>query len=301
MLKIAHSPLFCHQVPESHRFPMAKYNLIPEQLIVEGVITQDNLFHPQLLSEAEILTTHTPEYWHKLKTGTLTDKEIRKIGLPMSDALVMRERYITHATYECALHAQTHGISLSTSGGTHHGFADHGEGFCVFNDVCVASHLLLQRQQAKRILSVDLDVHQGNGNAAIMANNPDVFIFSMHGKKNYPFIKPPSDLDIELDDSTGDDEYLSILDRTLPKLIDEFHPDFIFYQSGVDVLATDNLGKLSLSMQGCHERDALVLHTAHQHGIPIAVVMGGGYSKDIETVVEGHCGVFRTAAQLWGV
>ena len=298
MLKIAHSPLFCHSVPASHRFPMAKYDLIPQKLLQEGIITPDNLFHPQLLSEQEILTTHTADYWHKLKTGTLTDKEIRKIGLPMSAELVKRERYITHATYECALYAKEYGISLSVSGGTHHGFADHGEGFCVFNDVCVASNLLLARGQAKRILSVDLDVHQGNGNASIMANNPAVFVFSMHGKKNYPFIKPPSDLDIELDDGTGDDEYLSVLAGTLPRLIDEFCPDFIFYQAGVDVLATDKLGKLSLSMQGCHERDEMVLSVAHRYGIPVAVVMGGGYSDNVDTVVAAHCGVFGVAVGL---
>lgn len=298
MLKIAYSPLFCHSLPVSHRFPMAKYDLIPKKLLTDGIITQDNLFHPELLSEQEILSTHTADYWHKLKTGTLTDKEIRKIGLPMSASLIKRERYITHATYECALYAKEYGISLSVSGGTHHGFADHGEGFCVFNDVCVASNLLLARGQAKRILSVDLDVHQGNGNASIMANNPAVFVFSMHGKKNYPFIKPPSDLDIELDDGTGDEAYLTMLGETLSKIIREFDPDMLFYQAGVDVLATDKLGKLSLSMAGCYERDKLVLTTAHKAGIPVAVVMGGGYSSDIETVVVAHCGVFGVAKTL---
>lgn len=301
MLKIAYSPLFCHSLPVSHRFPMAKYDLIPKKLLTDGIITQDNLFHPKLLSEQEILSTHTADYWHKLKTGTLTDKEIRKIGLPMSASLIKRERYITHATYECALYAKEYGISLSVSGGTHHGFADHGEGFCVFNDVCVASNLLLARGQAKRILSVDLDVHQGNGNASIMANNPAVFVFSMHGKKNYPFIKPPSDLDIELDDGTGDEAYLMMLGETLPKIIREFDPDMLFYQAGVDVLATDKLGKLSLSMAGCYERDKLVLTTAHKAGIPVAVVMGGGYSPDIEMVVAAHCGVFGVARGLLGI
>mgnify|MGYP002655785127 FL=1 len=301
MLKIAYSPLFCHHLPVSHRFPMAKYDLIPKKLLTDGIITQDNLFHPELLSEQEILSTHTADYWHKLKTGTLTDKEIRKIGLPMSASLIKRERYITHATYECALYAKEYGISLSVSGGTHHGFADHGEGFCVFNDVCVASNLLLARGQAKRILSVDLDVHQGNGNASIMANNPAVFVFSMHGKKNYPFIKPPSDLDIELDDGTGDEAYLMMLGETLPKIIREFDPDMLFYQAGVDVLATDKLGKLSLSMAGCYERDKLVLTTAHKAGIPVAVVMGGGYSPDIEMVVAAHCGVFGVVRGLLGI
>lgn len=300
MLKIAYSPLFCHAVPDSHRFPMAKYELIPKKLLADGIITQDNLFHPQLLSENEILTTHTPNYWHKLKTGTLSPQEIRKIGLPMSAELVKRERYIAHGTYECALYAKKYGISLSVSGGTHHAFADHGEGFCVFNDICIASHLLLNRKEAQRILIVDLDVHQGNGNASIMANHPCVFVFSMHGKKNYPFYKPPSDLDIELDDGTGDETYLAILGETLPKIVREFDPDMLFYQAGVDVLATDKLGKLSLSMAGCYERDKLVLTTAHKAGIPMAVVMGGGYSPDIETVVGAHCGVFGVARGLVG-
>ncbi|MDO4700587.1 MAG: histone deacetylase [Moraxella sp.] len=300
MLKIAHSPLFCHALPEGHRFPMAKYELIPKKLLADGIITQDNLFHPQLLSESEILSTHTPNYWHKLNTGTLSPQEIRKIGLPMSKDLVKRERYIAHGTYECALYAKQYGVSLSTSGGTHHAFADHGEGFCVFNDICIASHLLLNRRQARRILIVDLDVHQGNGNASIMAHHPCVFVFSMHGKKNYPFYKPPSDLDIELDDGTGDGEYLAILGETLPKIICDFDPDMLFYQAGVDVLATDKLGKLSLTIQGCYERDRLVLTTAYKAGIPVAVVMGGGYSPDIDDIVKAHCGVFGVASGLVG-
>ena len=288
MLKLLIHPYFVITASLT-AFPWQNMTSSPK-LLTDGIITQDNLFHPELLSEQEILSTHTADYWHKLKTGTLTDKEIRKIGLPMSASLIKRERYITHATYECALYAKKYGISLSVSGGTHHGFADHGEGFCVFNDVCVASNLLLARGQAKRILSVDLDVHQGNGNASIMANNPAVFVFSIHGKKNYPFYKPPSDLDIELDDGTDDNAYLTMLGETLPKIIREFDPDMLFYQAGVDVLATDKLGKLSLSMAGCCERDKLVLTTAHKAGIPVAVVMGGGYSPDIETVVAAHCG-----------
>ncbi len=299
MLKIAYSDVFRYSVPEKHRFPMQKYTLIPERLLAEGTITTDNFFAPQRLREEEILTTHTEEYWHKLKTQTLTRKEARAIGFEMTPTLVERGRYIAHATYECALYAQKHGVAMNVAGGTHHAFANHGEGFCVFNDVCIASNLLLNRGQAQRILIVDLDVHQGNGNASIMADESRVFVFSMHGAKNYPFRKQASDLDIELANDTGDEEYLQILANTLPRLITEFAPDMIFYQSAVDVLATDKLGKLALSQQGCKARDEYVLHQAKMADIPVAIVMGGGYSEDVEDVVEAHCNTFRLAQQLY--
>ncbi|SJM36432.1 Acetoin utilization protein AcuC [Psychrobacter pasteurii] len=299
MLKVAFSPIFLYQVPEKHRFPMQKYRLIPERLIEEGILSEDNFFAPDKLTEEEILTTHTPEYWQKLKTQTLSRKEARAIGFEMTPELVERGRYIAHATYECALYAKQYGVSLNVAGGTHHSFADHGEGFCVFNDVCIASNLLLSRGEAERILVVDLDVHQGNGNASIMANEPRVFVFSMHGEKNYPFRKPPSDLDIELANDTDDETYLTQLKQTLPNLIAEHKPDLIFYQSAVDVLATDKLGKLALTPEGCKQRDDFVLRQARDNNIPISVVMGGGYSEDIEDVVEAHCNTFRLAKQLF--
>ena len=299
MLKIAYSEIFRYSVPEKHRFPMQKYTMIPERLLYEGTITSDNFFAPQRLSEAEILTTHTPEYWYKLKTQTLTRKEARPIGFEMSETLVDRGRHIAHATYECALYAQQYGVAMNVAGGTHHAFADHGEGFCVFNDVCIASNLLLNRGQAKKILVIDLDVHQGNGNASIMADEPRVFIFSMHGAKNYPFRKQLSDLDIEFANDTGDEEYLRVLKDTLPGLIEQVAPDMIFYQSAVDVLATDKLGKLALTQAGCKARDKYVLQQAKNANIPVAIVMGGGYSTDIEDVVEAHCNTFRVAQQLY--
>lgn len=299
MLKVAFSPIFLYQVPEKHRFPMQKYRLIPECLIEEGVLSEDNFFAPDKLTEEEILTTHTLEYWQKLKTQTLSRKEARAIGFEMTPELVERGRYIAHATYECALYAKQYGVSLNVAGGTHHSFTDHGEGFCVFNDVCIASNLLLSRGEAERILVVDLDVHQGNGNASIMANEPRVFVFSMHGEKNYPFRKPPSDLDIELANDTDDETYLTQLKQTLPNLIAEHKPDLIFYQSAVDVLATDKLGKLALTPEGCKQRDDFVLRQARDNNIPIAVVMGGGYSEDVEDVVEAHCNTFRLAKQLF--
>lgn len=299
MLKVAFSPIFLYQVPEKHRFPMQKYRLIPERLIEEGILSEDDLFAPDKLTEEEILTTHTLEYWQKLKTQTLSRKEARAIGFEMTPELVERGRYIAHATYECALYAKQYGVSLNVAGGTHHSFTDHGEGFCVFNDVCIASNLLLSRGEAERILVVDLDVHQGNGNASIMANEPRVFVFSMHGEKNYPFRKPPSDLDIELANDTDDETYLTQLKQTLPNLIAEHKPDLIFYQSAVDVLATDKLGKLALTPEGCKQRDDFVLRQARDNNIPIAVVMGGGYSEDVEDVVEAHCNTFRLAKQLF--
>ncbi len=299
MLKVAFSPIFLYQVPEKHRFPMQKYRLIPERLVQEGTLSEDNFFAPSKVSEQEILTTHTAEYWDKLKTQTLSRKEARAIGFEMTPELVERGRYIAHATYECALYAKQYGVSLNVAGGTHHSFADHGEGFCVFNDVCIASNLLLSRGEANRILIVDLDVHQGNGNASIMANEPRVFVFSMHGEKNYPFRKPASDLDIDLPNETDDETYLNILKHTLPRLIAEHNPDLIFYQSAVDVLATDKLGKLSLTLEGCKQRDEFVLSQAKAHNIPIAIVMGGGYSEEVEQVVEAHCNTFRLAKQLF--
>ena len=299
MLKIAYSEVFRYSVPEKHRFPMEKYTMIPERLLAEGTINHTNFFAPSKLTEEEILTTHTAEYWHKLKTQTLSAKEARPIGFEMTPTLVDRGRYIAHATYECALYAQQYGVAMNVAGGTHHAFADHGEGFCVFNDVCIASNLLLMRGQAQKILVVDLDVHQGNGNASIMADEPRVFVFSIHGAKNYPFRKQISDLDIELANDTGDEEYLQILADTLPRLINEVAPDIIFYQSAVDVLATDKLGKLGLSQQGCMERDKYVLQQAKAANIPVAIVMGGGYSEDIEDVVEAHCNTFRVAQQMF--
>lgn len=299
MLKVAYSEIFKYTVPDNHRFPMQKYPMLAEKLLAEGTLTAENFFAPQKLSEAEILTTHTLEYWENLKNQTLPPKEARAIGFEMTPILVERGRYIAHATYECALFAKQYGVSLNIAGGTHHSFADHGEGFCVFNDVAVASNLLLARGQARQILVVDLDVHQGNGTASIFANEPRVFTFSMHGAKNFPFRKQQSDLDIELATDMGDEEYLAILTDTLPKLIEQIKPDMIFYQSAVDVLATDKLGKLALTLEGCAKRDEFVLRQAKDNAIPVAVVMGGGYSENIEDVVEAHAQTFRLAKRIF--
>ncbi|MEZ5042611.1 MAG: histone deacetylase [Saprospiraceae bacterium] len=299
MLKIAFSPIYKYSVPDGHRFPMVKYELLPEQLLYEGTVTDANFFQPQQLNEAQILLTHTTDYWDKLKHQTLSRKEIRAIGLPMSPLLIERGRYISHGTFECALYALQHGVALNIAGGTHHAYAHKGEGFCVFNDFAIAANLLLSKNIVQKILIVDLDVHQGNGTAHIFAHDPRVFTFSMHGEKNYPLRKEVSDLDIPLPDKITDEPYLKLLKQHLPRLLDEIQPGLVFYLAGVDVLETDKLGRLGLSLAGCKTRDYFVFRECHRRGVPVAVSMGGGYSERIAQIIEGHANTFRVAQEVF--
>jgi acetoin utilization deacetylase AcuC-like enzyme len=299
MLKIAWSPVYCLPLPEGHRFPMQKYNLLPEQLLYEGTITQENIFQPKLISEKNILLTHTKEYLTRLDTLNLTPGEIRKTGFPLTKELIIREKTIMQGTIDAALFALEHGVSMNIAGGTHHAFTNRGEGFCLLNDNAIAANYLLKHQLRKKILIVDLDVHQGNGTAEIFRNDERVFTFSMHGKKNYPFHKEESDLDIELEDGTDDKTYLSILNKTLKKLVDDVEPDFIFFQSGVDVINTDKLGKLSMTIGGCKERDKIVLEIAKQKSIPLCASMGGGYSARIADIIEAHANTYRLAQEIF--
>lgn len=278
---------------------MEKYSLLPQQLLHEGSCSTENFFAPGKLTEAQIVRTHLPAYWEKLKTLQLTPKEERRTGFPLSEALVEREITICHGTIENTLFALEYGISMNIAGGTHHAYTDHGEGFCLLNDIALAAHHLLDQHLATKILVVDLDVHQGNGTAEIMQNENRVFTFSMHGAHNYPLHKEQSDLDIPLPDGTDDRSYLTQLKTTLPHLLDSVEPDFIFYQSGVDVLASDKLGRLGLSRSGCLARDKFVLQQCKQHHIPVAVNMGGGYSEKISDIIEAHANTFRTAQELY--
>ncbi|KOY88152.1 deacetylase [bacterium 336/3] len=299
MLKIAWNTIYKHPLPEGHRFPMEKYELIPEQLLYEGTVQQDNFFSPEPVLERYITNTHEESYWQKLKNLALSTSEIRKTGFPLSQTLVEREIIIAQGTIDCALYAQKHGVSMNIAGGTHHAFTNKGEGFCLLNDVAIASNYLIENDLCKKILVVDLDVHQGNGTAQIFEKNPQVFTFSMHGEKNYPLQKERSDLDIGLPDGITDKEYLNILYNTLPQLIEKEQPEFIFYISGVDILETDKLGRLKVSMEGCKQRDKFVLNICKKNQIPLAISMGGGYSERLSDIVEAHSNTFRLAQEIF--
>ena len=299
MVKIAFDPIYVHPLPANHRFPMLKYELIPKQLLHEGTCSEAHFFHPTRCPTDLLLLTHEKEYLDKLFKQQLSASEQRKIGFPQSPALIERELIITQGTIDAALYALENGAALNIAGGTHHSFADRGEGFCLLNDMAVASNYLLKYQLCNKILIIDLDVHQGNGTSKLMENEPRVFTFSMHGANNYPFHKEQSDLDIGLQDGTTGEIYLSILHETLPNLIETVKPDFAFYLAGVDVLSTDKFGKLQVSIDACKQRDAFVFTQLKKHHIPVVVTLGGGYSTEIKTIVEAHCNTFRLALDLF--
>lgn len=298
---IAYHPIYAHPLPEGHRFPMLKYELIPEQLIHEGTILPEHLFSPNICTDEFVLLTHDAEYLYKVKHQQLTDREQRQIGFPQSPLLTERELIITQGTIDCCLIAMQKGVSLNVAGGTHHAYADRGEGFCLLNDFAVASQYLLHHKIAKQILIIDLDVHQGNGTAHIFQGNKQVFTFSMHGAHNYPFRKEKSDLDIGLADGIKDEEYLQLLRVHLSDIIEKVKPDFAFYLSGADILETDKYGKLKITLGGCKARDHFVFTTLRTKGIPCTVAMGGGYSPDIRIIVEAHCQTFREAISLYNL
>jgi acetoin utilization deacetylase AcuC-like enzyme len=298
-LHIAFDPIYAHPLPEGHRFPMLKYELIPAQLVYEGTITADALFAPTACADDTVLLTHSRDYLHKLKGQTLSAQEQRRIGFPQSPQLTLREMIITQGTIDCCFHAFENGVSMNVAGGTHHAFRERGEGFCLLNDFAVAANFLMQEKLVSRILIIDLDVHQGNGTAKLFENADAVFTFSMHGKNNYPFVKEKSDLDIELPDGIKDEAYLQKLTDHLPHLIESIQPDVAFFLSGVDILETDKFGKLGVTLKGCKRRDELVLSWLREKDIPCVVAMGGGYSPDVKTIVEAHCQTFRLAKEIW--
>ncbi|WP_316766898.1 histone deacetylase [Pedobacter frigiditerrae] len=299
MLKIAYHPLYAHPLPEGHRFPMLKYELIPAQLLHEGTITQENLFTPEPLDEKNIITTHDTAYWLQLKNLTLAAKDQRRIGFPLSAQLVEREIRIAQGTIDGARYAQQFGVAFNVAGGTHHSGSNWGEGFCLLNDQAIAAKYLLNNNLANHILIIDLDVHQGNGTAEIFKNEPRVFTFSMHGDKNFPFRKEQSDLDIPLEDGTNDETFLNKLSDALTIVFAKHKPDFVFYLAGVDVLESDKLGKLALTKNACKQRDLMVFEACLKHQVPVQVSMGGGYSADIKVIVDAHCNTFRLAADLY--
>ena len=301
ILKIAYDPIYAHPLPEGHRFPMLKYELIPGQLLHEGTITDENIFAPQPCSRETVLLTHEEAYLNKLIHQHLSAREQRVIGFPQSPALTQRELIIAQGTIDGCMYAMENGVAMNIAGGTHHAFKNRGEGFCMLNDQAIASNYLLNNNLAKKILIIDLDVHQGNGTAKLFEHEPNVFTFSMHGKNNYPFHKEKSDLDVELLDGTNDEIYLQLLRDTLPALIEKVQPDMAFYLAGVDILETDKFGKLKVTMNGCKQRDEFVFTQLKQNNIPCQTSMGGGYSADVKIITDAHCNTFRLAKDIWNL
>ena len=299
MLKIAFSPIYMHKLPENHRFPMEKYELIPQQLLHEGLVEKESFFSPNVAKDFWIEKAHDKEYISKLNHLTLSKSEIRKTGFPLSKEIVNREYIITQGTLDCVDFAIKYGASANIAGGTHHAFRDRGEGFCLFNDVAIGSYYALEKYQMQSILILDLDVHQGNGTASILKDNDKVFTFSMHGEKNYPFHKENSNLDVPVKDGINGKEYLKKLKENLDFLSVELSPDIIFYISGVDILDTDKLGRLAVKREDCKKRDEMVFEFSKKCKAPIVTVMGGGYSEKIYDIVEAHCNTFKSMLSLF--
>jgi len=295
-----HSDRFAFPLPPGHRFPLAKYRMLRELLLERGILAPGELAEAPLADFAELVLVHERGWVERVFRGELDAAEQRRIGLPWSEMLVLRSRASVGGTVAAARHALDHGIAGNLAGGTHHAFADHGEGYCVFNDIAVAIRVLQQEGRIRRAAVIDLDVHQGNGTAAIFAGDGDVFTFSMHGAKNFPFRKRTSHLDLELPDGMGDEAYLDVLREHLPLVLDRAQPEILLYQAGVDALADDALGRLALSHQGLRARDACVFETARAAGLPVVLTMGGGYARPIERTVEAHAGTYELAKRILG-
>jgi len=296
---VSYSPRYYADIGEGHVFPIRKFELVRDRLLREGTLAAGEIVEPYPAAVEDVLLVHTEDYVTRLRAGALTERELRRLGLPWSKALVRRSFLATSGTINAARAALSGGVASNLAGGTHHAFADRGEGFRVLNDVAVAARVLLRDRLVRRVGVVDLDVHQGNGTATIFEGDPAVFTFSMHGAKNYPLQKARSSLDVELKDGTGDGEYLEALARHLPTVF-AHEPDLVFYLGGADPYAGDKLGRLGLSIAGLRARDELVLGECRGRGVPVATVMSGGYAADISDTVEIHCNTVRAAKSIFG-
>ena len=295
-LSVWSSSRYTFPLPDGHRFPVAKYAMLRDAVIAQGIVPAERVLDPARVSDEALLLVHTPGYVRRFRDGALDAAELRRLGFPWSPALVERSYRAVGGTVAATRHALEHGVAMNLAGGTHHAFPDHGEGFCVFNDVAVAIRLLRRDGLIRRAAIVDLDVHQGNGTHAIFAGDPDVYTFSMHGGKNYPFHKVRGTLDIELPDGTGDDAYLEALHAALPRVLAASSPDLVVYIAGADPHEGDRLGRLALSFDGLARRDAFVLDSCREVGIAVAITIGGGYGRRIEDTVAAHAETVRIAA-----
>ena len=300
-MKAFYSDHFVLPLPEGHKFPMAKYSRLRERILAEGIVAPADLHEAPLASLDDLRLVHDPGYVDAVANGTVRPEIQRRIGFPWSPQMVERSRRSVGATIAAARAALDDGMAANLAGGTHHAFADRGEGFCVFNDVAVGVRVLQRNGHANCIAIVDLDVHQGNGTAAIFSGDPSVFTFSMHGDKNYPFKKEVSDLDVPLADGTGDDEYLSLLRAHLPDVLNRHQPDFVFYLAGADPFEGDRLGRLKMTIEGLRRRDEIVMEACTKARLPVAISMSGGYANDVDEIVTIHANTIRTAAGLCSI
>jgi acetoin utilization deacetylase AcuC-like enzyme len=297
-MRLAYHPDYFVPLPPGHPFPMGKYPLLRERLASAGLLDEAELLVPREAALEDLARVHTPDYLGRLEAGTLDSAEVRRIGVPWSAALWRRSRLATQGTIEAARAALEDGLAGNLAGGTHHAFADHGEGFCVLNDVAVAIRLLQAERRITSALVVDLDVHQGNGTAAIFEGDPEVYTFSMHGERNYPARKMNSRLDVGLADGMGDEEYLDLLERHLAAILGGFAPDIVFYLAGVDPARGDRYGRLVLSDDGIRRRDAFVLRSCRDRDLPTVITLAGGYAPTPERTAELHSIVFREAVAI---
>ena len=298
-MRVSYSDGYYVPLPDGHPFPMAKFPALHRRLLDEELIVPSDVVAPRQADWADLQRVHTSDYLKRLAEGALSDHAERRMGLPWSERLVYRSRLAVQGTINAAFMALTDGRAANLAGGTHHAFPDWGEGFCVLNDVAVAVRVLQSSCWAQRILIVDLDVHQGNGNAAFFAEDDSVFTFSMHGAKNYPFEKPPSSLDVPLDDATGDETYLDTLKTHLPRTLDAVNPDLVFYLGGIDVAADDRFGRINLSREGLHARDGYVLEQIHDRNLPVVLLLSGGYAETPELTADLHAIMHREAARVF--
>ncbi len=298
-MRVFYSPYYYADIGPNHVFPIRKFELVRDKLLAEGTLSEKDLCEPEPAALADILLVHSEDYITRLQQGFLSDKEIRRLGLPWSEALVRRSFYATGGTVAAAHTAIEQGAGSNLAGGTHHAFADRGEGFCVLNDVAIAIRVLQRDRVIRRAAIVDCDVHQGNGTATIFAKDEDVFTFSVHGARNYPLLKAQSNLDVDLPDGTIDETYLEALLQHLPSVFSH-EPEIVFYLAGADPYKYDKLGRLALSVPGLQKRDELVLSQCYKREVPIVTVMSGGYAADIQDTVEIHCNTIRTVRMLFG-
>ena len=297
-MQVFYSPRYYADIGQGHIFPIRKFELVRERLLAEGALRPDEIIEPSPATLEQALLVHTEDYISRLCSGALTAKELRRLGLPWSESLVRRSFYATGGTIAAARTALSEGYGSNLAGGTHHSFADRGEGFCVLNDVAIAIRVLRKEGLIRRAAIVDCDVHQGNGTATIFAGDTDTFTFSIHRANNYPLFKAQSTLDVELPDGTVDHEYLECLTSHLPTVI-AFNPEIIFYLAGADPFAGDKLGRLGLTIDGLRERDLRVLRAGYEREVPLVTVMSGGYGKDINDTIEIHCNTIRAVKEVF--